>query len=31
VVPNPLRPHWQFLDPGADPMPVPFCGRERVP
>jgi len=31
VVPNPLRPYWQFLDPGADPMPPLYCGRQRVP
>lgn len=31
VSPNPLRPHWQFLDPDMDLMPVPYCGRKRVP
>jgi hypothetical protein len=27
VIPNPPRPHWQFLDAGADPARQLVCGR----
>jgi hypothetical protein len=27
VIPNPPRPHWQFLDAGADPSRQLMCGR----